>query len=427
MKLLDQSLKYLSFSILLIVSVWAAIFYAGMIDEIRESIDEGLENYKRLIIRKAATDSTVLLKNDFDQGFYTVHEIGRDQALAMTSHYADTFLDMQDDDDLGPEPEPVRMLTTAFENHGRFYELRIINSMVEEDDLVEDLLRSALWLYVLLVASIIIVHNVILRRLWKPFYALLDQLKRFRLGSSGELPAVITTTKEFLDLQEVLTTVLTHNLETYEQQKEFTGNASHELQTPLAIATGKLELLLERGDLGDERAARLSEVLQIITRLTKLNRSLLLLARIESRQLFDNRPVSLNIVTGQVMDDLRELAEFKNITVKLVESAELTADMDPALASILVSNLVKNAIVHNAPGGVTDIEISAGVLRVCNSGTAALDAGRIFNRFYRSSAGAGGTGLGLAIVKAVCVLYSFNVSYFFGHGRHCFEVRFRNS
>src|SRR5690606_7914167 len=176
-----------------------------------------------------------------------------------------------------PELEPVRMLTTAFENNGNYYELQIINSMVEEDDLIEELIYDAIWLYFLLIISLVVINNFVLQRLWKPFYSFLNQLKNYRIGSSKNFPEACTKTKEFTDLQNAVNILLQHNIETYEQQKQFIGNASHELQTPLAIATNKLELLIEKGNLQSEQAENIAEVMSMIERLVRLNKSLLLL------------------------------------------------------------------------------------------------------------------------------------------------------
>lgn len=427
MKLLNQSLKYLSFSVLLIISLWGIVFYFNMLQEIKESIDEGLENYKRVIIRKAETDSTILTKDHFEESFFAIREISQAQALAAKDRYTDTTMYMQDADDEELELEPVRMLTTAFENNGRYFELKIFNSMVEEDDLVEELFREAFWLYLILVASIILINNVVLKRLWKPFYDLLQQLKTFRLGSSKELPKVETKTKEFTDLQNTISTLLQHSIETYEQQKQFIGNASHELQTPLAITINKLELLLEKGNLENTQAETVAQVLQIVERLTRLNKSLLLLTKIENRQFSDSQTISINKTVQQTVADFEEIAKYKGVTFSVNETASLSVQMDSLLANIVVANLVKNAVFHNMPDGVVVIEISGSEIIVSNPGkTIPLNADKIFTRFYKSDTEPTGTGLGLAIVKAICDLYGFAVSYHFENNRHSFKINFHN-
>ncbi len=426
MKLLNKSIIYLSVSLLVIVGLWAVVFYFNMLDEIKESVDEGLDNYKRQIVYQSQKDSTVLKKNNFDEGFFTIREITQSQALSVKDRYIDTLMYMQDADDESPELEPVRMLTTAFENSGHYYELSIINSMVEEDDLVEELLREVLALYLILIASIIIINNVVLKRLWKPFYSFLNQLKNYRLGSSKNLPEVKTKTKEFTDLQNAVITLLQHSIETYEQQKQFIGNASHELQTPLAIATNKLELLIEKGNLQNKQAESIAEIMSIVERLVRLNKSLLLLTKIENKQFLDNQTVSLNEVVHQSGNDLEEIAEFKNVKIFVSETSELTTQMDVSLANVVVSNLLRNAIFHNISNGIVNVEISEEAIRVSNTGiNAPINKQKIFSRFYKTENNTNGTGLGLAIVKAICDLYNFSVLYHFENNLHSFELRFK--
>lgn len=426
MKLLNKSLIWLSVSLLFVIGLWSVFFYFNMLNEIKESVDEGLDNYKRQIVYQVQKDSTVLAKNNFDEGFFAIRQIDQSQALSFKDRYIDTLLYMQDADDETPELEPVRMLTTAFENNGNYYELQIINSMVEEDDLIEELIYDAIWLYFLLIISLVVINNFVLQRLWRPFYSFLNQLKNYRVGNSKNFPEVKTDTAEFTDLQNAVNILLQHNIETYEQQKQFIGNASHELQTPLAIATNKLELLIEKGNLQNEQAESIAEIMSIVERLVRLNKSLLLLTKIENKQFLDNQTISFNEVVKQSVNDLEEIAEFKNIKITVSGKAELTTEMDISLANIIVSNLLRNAIFHNVSNGNVSVEISENAIQISNTGIEnSLSAEKIFSRFHKTENNTNGTGLGLAIVKAVCDLYNFSVSYRFQNSLHCFEIRFK--
>lgn len=424
MKLLNKSLIYLSVSLFFIIGVWSVVFYFNLLSEIKESVDEGLDNYKRQIVATAHKDPSVLDKNNFDDGFFVIREITQNEAFAIRDTYLDTSVMMQDADDDKPELEPVRMLITAFENNGQYYELRIINSMVEEDDLVEELFAEALILYFVLMTLIILINNLVLKRLWQPFYTFLNQLKSYRIGKS--FPQVNTKTQEFNDLQKAVTILLQHNVETFEQQKQFIGNASHELQTPLAIATNKLELLIEKGNLKPEEAENIAEVMHIVERLVRLNKSLLLLTKIENQQFLDNQTVSFNEVVKQNVNDLEEIAEYKNVKITVSEKAELTAQMDISLANVVVSNLLRNAIFHNLENGVVNVEISENAIVISNTGiNAPINQQKLFSRFHKTQNDSNGTGLGLAIVKAVCDLYEFPIFYLFENDLHFFELRIK--
>lgn len=425
MKLLNKSILHLMSWLLLIVSVWSVVFYFSMLDEIRDSVDEELENYKRQIVFKAEKDFSILQQKTFDEGFFSVNKISKEKALHFKDTYHDTEIYAQDADDEAPELEPVRILTTIFEQNGNFYELKIFNNMVEEDDLVKELLWDAVGLYIILIFSILIINNFVLQRLWKPFYKLLTDLKNYRLGISKTFPNVKTETKEFMDLQDALNTLLQYSEKSYEQQKEFIGNASHELQTPLAIAIGKLELLIEKENFTDNQAEKIAEIMAIIERLVRLNKSLLLLTKIENRQFFDNQKINVNDLAQKSIDDLQEIADFKEVSIHYSEKNELFAAADSALINIIISNLLRNAIFHNVKLGTVEVSIEANTLTVTNSGiNNALDSKKIFTRFQKSEQNSSGSGLGLAIVKAIADLYDFSVSYEFKNEKHQFSVKF---
>ena len=425
MKLLNKSISYLSLSILAIVTLWAIIFYVNMLQEIKSSIDEGLENYKRLIIKNAEHDPSILTKNYFDESFFTIHPIEKQEALAFKDQYLDTIIAMQDADDQALEPEPVRMLVSAFESNGKFYRLKVANSMVEEDDLIGELLWDVVWLYLVLIIGILVINNIVLKKLWHPFYSLLAQLKSFRLGTSHELVRTNTTVKEFMDLESSMNHLLQQNINAFERQKEFVGNASHELQTPLAIITNKLELLLENAWVNAKEAESMSEIYQIVQRLIRLNNSLLLLTKIENKQFFDNRLVSINETVDQCVRDLEDMATFRKIKITVNAISPLKTYVDIYLANILVGNLVKNAVHHTSEKGIIIIHITEAKLQVQNTAAdGPLEGELIFSRFYGSRKETDRSGLGLSIVRAIADLYGHRVQYGFDHGMHSFEIFF---
>ena len=425
MKLLNRSITYVSVSILGIVTIWAVIFYINMLNEIKSSIDEGLENYKRLIIEHATQDKSLLEKQYFDESFFTITPISKEKALAFKDTYVDTILLMQDADDEAPEEEPVRMLTTAFEIDGGYYELKVANSMVEEDDLIDELFWDVIWLYIILIIGIVLINNVVLKKLWHPFYQMLQHLRNFRLDKTATIPQVSTKTQEFQELQTALQLMLQQSVRTFEQQKEFIGNASHELQTPLAIVLHKLELLIETESLSELQAAHISEIYETIQRLTRLNKSLLLLTKIENKQFVTPIQVPVNRLVKTSLQDFEDMIVFKNLDVMLKEQAEISVAMDENLAHILVSNLLRNAIFHNSEGGKLYITINPHSFTIANTGSdARLDEEHIFTRFYKGNPQLKHTGLGLAIVKAIADTYGYSIAYTYQDSLHCFTFRF---
>lgn len=423
MRLANQTLKYLSISVLVVIALWSTVFYLFMLEVIHDNIDEELENQKRLIIQELSSNPTVAPDLEFGINNYKVRQISEEQALKMQNVYKDTMLYMQDDDDPQPELEPVRMLTTAFEHQGHYYELSIINSMIEESDLIKNLFYSVVILFVLLVISILSINKVVIERLWGPLYTFLDQLTRFRLGKTKEKPTMDTQIQEFKDLKLAVATLIRHNEESYEQQKQFIGNASHELQTPLAIMINKLEIMAETEGLSQEQSETVAAVLATAERLVRLNKSLLLLSKIENKQFLHNEDLSFNTLVLNIVTEFETIAEFKQVKINVVQEDQLGVQMDGALANIVVSNLLRNALFHNRLGGEVNIHITNKRLTVSNtSAYAALDANLVFSRFYKSDAASKGTGLGLAIVQAICHLYGFAIVYYYENNQHSFQL-----
>jgi len=421
MKLINYTLLYTSIALLFIVGAWAGIFYVNMLDEIYDSIDDGLANSKLLIVQKAQTDTSLLYKNEFGESNYSIQQITESKALATHDLYKDTLLYMESEED----KEPVRMLTTSFAAPaGKFYELKIISSMVEEDDLIEDLFYSVLWLYIILIVSVLFVNNIVLKKVWKPFYHAIDYLQLYKLGKSSTTIPVSTKVKEFKLLNETVSTLLARNLEAYNSQKQFIENASHELQTPLAISISKLELLTEKEDTSGDQLQTISQVIQSLERMTRLNKSLLLLSKIENKQFASDERVDFNILFKQTMDDFLDLSEFKEVHIVYYEEGHLIKRMNKDLAQILVSNLLKNAIVHNVVGGTVDITVRENFFSISNNGALnALNSEKLFSRFYKESVEKGTTGLGLSIVKAILDLYKGSISYDFSD-KHIMGVHF---
>ncbi len=420
MKLLNYTSVYFSLALLIVISIWAAAFYYTMLIEIYDSIDDGLDNQKGLVIQKAATDTTLLKKNNFDESDYTINEIPAGAALNLRDTYIDTMMFMQNE----RSDEPVRLLKTVFLQNGKYYELKVATSMVEEDDLVKQMFFSLLWLYLGLVLFIIIFNNFLFKRIWQPFYRLLKHLKKFRLDKPEPVTPIKTKVDEFNMLNETVQKFVQRNIDTYTSQKHFIENASHELQTPLAISINKLESLAEDEQLKPDQLKLVASALDHLERLTRLNKSLLLLSKIENKQFAEASAVNINELTKKITADFSDQLTFSGLKLTIAEKNSCIKKMNSDLAAILLINLVKNAIIHNKAGGFITITIHSDSLMIENSGVEKpLDQQKIFSRFHSDEPSSASTGLGLAIVKAIGDLYDFNTSYRYEQ-KHIITVHF---
>lgn len=417
MKLLNYTTLYFSLILVVIIPIWAGLFYFSMLEEIYDSMDDGLDNQRMLIITKAAQDSTVLTKHSFEEGNYSISQISKEQARGYKDVFLDTLMYMENEKDF----EPVRLLKTVFINNGNCYSMQVITSMVEEDDLILDLTYSLLWLYFGLIITIIFLNNSLLRNIWKPFNILMNQLKTFNINQSQPLKLSKTRITEFNTLQNAVQRFLSNSVQTYNQQKQFIENASHELQTPVAITINKLELLAESSRLSAYDSELLSSALNNLERLKRLNQSLLLLSKIENQQFAENTKVNINETCKRISENFTDQIDFCNLQFSLKEDGICTWKMNADLAYILISNVIKNAIKHSPRGGNINILITERTFRIENTGDSALDEKIIFQRFQKNGKSNDSTGLGLAIVKAIASISDLSLEYTY-QNKHIFTI-----
>lgn len=422
MKLLNHTLSYLWLILLVVIGLWAGIFYINMIDEIHDSIDDGLDNSKQLIIRKALVDSQMLTKQFFHERNYKVREVSAAHAYRYRDVYLDSTLFMENEQDF----EPVRILRTVFKaGNGRYYELEIVSSMVEEDDLIEDMVYALLWLYLALMASILLVNNFLLRKVWRPFYQLLDRLSGFRLGTNDDFKPPPTKVYEFKELNKSVEALINHTKEAYVSQTQFIGNAAHELQTPLAISISRLELLAEQVSDNEAQLQETAAVIESLQRMTRLNKDLLLLAKIESGQFPEEEPVNINTLAEHTVRLFEPMATYRKTRITIEQQAPLHVKMNLSLAEILITNLVKNAVTHSADGSDITVTVTHYGIRVKNPAQKGmLDKDRIFNRFYKDASAKSNTGLGLAITRSIADHYRFTITYLY-EDAHIFDLRMK--
>ena len=422
MKLFYRVLIHLLAGIFVVLSAWAFVFYWGMIEEVNDEVDDSLEDYSELIIMRSLAGKDLPSNDNGSNNQYFLREVDAAYALSKESIcYRDSMVYIDEKN----ESEPARILTTLFKDKDeRFYELSVYTPSIEKRDLKESIFYLLIGLFVILLVIILLINIWVFHRSMKPFYQLLEWLEHYRLGKNNEKLSIETHTTEFRKLNEAVSRYVAHSEEVFEKQKQFIGNASHELQTPLAICQNRLEMLLEDETLGEQQMSEIMKTYQTLEYLSKLNKSLLLLSKIDNHQFSEEKEVCLNEVLHRYMDDYQEVYAYRDITLTVEEEGELYLRMNETLAVVLITNLLKNAFVHNINKGSIRIVISSSGIRFGNTASgSALDASRVFDRFYQGSKKKeGSTGLGLAIVDAVCRHSSLKIRYRFEEDMHWFEV-----
>ena len=284
-----------------------------------------------------------------------------------------------------------------------------------EADIVKGtMLQFGLIAFILGIA-LVVTMQAISARLWRPFDKTLEAIEAFRLesGSCPQLPRC--DVEEFTRLNNALSQLMLNNLASYRLQKEFAENASHEMQTPLAVFRSKLDMLLQDPNLTMEQAAVIQDLYDMCARLSKMSRGLLLLAKIDNRQYAATEALDLKAFIQRQLPYYESLCVEKNLIITFSShDVQCMVKANRTLLESLVSNLVVNAMRHNRANGKITITVADGSLGIANtSAEPMLDASRVFNRFYRPVPSDSGNGLGLAIAKAVCDYHGWDIAYSF--------------
>ena len=405
-----------------LMAVWGALFYFTMVDEIRDEADDALEDYSAMIISRILSGEELPQGNDGSNNSFEVR--------AVDSNYAATHphLRYHDENIYIPdkrEQEPARVLTCIFSDaEGQFYELMVMTPTFEKNDLFEAVLAWIVVLYVALLFIVLVVTMIIFRRSLQPLYDLLHWLDAYRPGGRPQSVPNKSDVEEFRRLNVALQQAVDRSEELFERQSQFVGNASHELQTPLAIIGNRVEWLLDSPSITEEEAGELFKIQKTLSRAVRLNKTLLLLTKIDNGQFPESVEVDIVTALEEGVESYGDVYAAREVNFTHNLPAELKVTMNESLATTLISNLVKNAYVHTPQGGDAHIEIIGRTLRVSNTGSEPLDKEHIFERFYQAARKEGSTGLGLALVAAVCRYYNLRLEYFFADGKHNFEVEF---
>jgi signal transduction histidine kinase len=216
--------------------------------------------------------------------------------------------------------------------------------------------------------------------------------------------------------------------EDYQSLKEFTENASHELQTPTAIIRGKLDLLME-SDIRDEQAILIAETQNALERLSRIHSSLTLLTKLENKEYEAKEPVHISNLVRETLNAFDELIEMKSLRLEAHIEKGIDIPLHAALADLLVTNLISNAIRHNAPRsgetGLIRVNLTREGLVVVNTGREPqVPTAELFERFKKGNAGSDSIGIGLAIVRQICELSQFEIIYEYRDGLHGLAVSF---
>ena len=420
MKLIYRIALRLSLVLLPLMALWGALFYFTMVDEINDEADDALEDYSELIVKRMLAGRELPKPNSGSNNSYSIVRIDAAEAAERPHiEYYDAEVYIPEKE----ETEPARVLTTIFQDDdGHYYELKVATPTFEKEDLLAAILYWVVFLYLLLLLTTISLTVWVFQRSMRPLYALLHWLDGYTPGRNAAPVPNDTRISEFRRLNAAAQQAADRSERLFEQQKQFVGNASHELQTPLAVLGNRLEWLLDNTEPTETQMEELLKMQRTLRHIVRLNKTLLLLTKIDNGQFPESSEVDITALIGEQLSLYDEIYAGRGIVCSVHASGAFVVRMNESLASILVTNLLKNAYLHTDEAGAVEVELRDRTLTVANDGTAPLDAEHIFERFYQGSRKEGSTGLGLALVSAVARYYGLHIDYRFEHGRHCFSV-----
>lgn len=417
MNLLNATTRYYLLLALLVFVGGSLGLYHGINWALRTEVSEQLADRRRELLAKAQANELAPVSQ-----LATLLDISR---MPRPLGFRDTVVL----DRIEHEWVPHRQLTFPLTVRGEgpvWVSLR--KSLVEAEDLLGVVLAVMVAVLALLLAGMVGLNRWLSARLWAPFRNTLAALRQYDLQQHQALALPAPAVAEFAELNQALNGFSQRLVADYESLREFTANAAHETQTPLAIMQAQLEQLLQVPALAEDpaTASLVTDLYRGTLRLSRLHQALSLLSKIENRQFAEAQPIRLDELLTEKMAQLEPLFDARELRYGLnIAAAPVVVLMHPGLADSLLQNLLQNAVRHNVRGGELMVTLARHELKVSNTGPATTgDPARFFERFRKHNAASDSPGLGLSIVQQICARYGFGLDYkLTEHGtRHILRV-----
>ncbi|AJW62458.1 putative sensor-like histidine kinase YedV [Elizabethkingia miricola] len=415
MKLISYiSRRYIIYAILILLIAIPA-FYFSLRYLMLKSLDENISHQKAWIEKQ--------LKTTIPDNFISFEN----SIIVRPSNNPKVFDSLYNQPVFIPDDNETVMHRISVSNtivNGKPYEIRIQKSMIEDEDLLNSILVLQLVLVIVLLAGLIAINFQLSKKLWKPFNDIVHKLSLYRVDSNEDYQFIPTNIEEFKNLGNSIKDLIKRNQKLYRTQKEFTENASHELQTPIAVMQSNLELLMQTSPISQEQADLIEEISVAGNKMQRLNRTLLLLTKIENNQFPDTEKLKINTSIQKLLSQYEEPAAQKDIQWEIHIENEIEIIANPILIDILIGNILSNAIRHSENAGKVLVRTSHQKLVIANYGNSELNQTDLFQRFKKQSENTNSIGLGLEMSKKICDLYHYDIQYQFINDMHLFSINF---
>lgn len=318
---------------------------------------------------------------------------------------------------------PYRQLYFTVSYRDKHHLINLNQPTIISNDLFYAIVSSLLILMVLFILFTYVIEYLLKKNIWRPLNYNLQQLHEYDLKANTKLELKNPDIKEFDEINDVIMRMVDKINEDYENSRLFTEDASHEMQTPLSIIKSKVDLLTQNASLmqDPENATSIQAISRAVSRLSKLNKSLLLITKINNNQYGGKENIQLEKLLSLYLVDLEELFEVKKLHIE-TDITPCNLYMNANLAEILVSNLMSNAIRHNVVNGHINITLDQSQLRITNTCNESQKTDiNLFNRMSFHNRTTDSVGLGLNIVKSICDKNNFAVNYAYSEN-HIFSI-----
>ncbi len=419
MKLLTKNTIWFLLIMLPLLAAGGIYLYQQFDKELKKEMDEELVNdqIQWLLYFKSIPDDSPVFRITTPE--FSIHPA---KGPADAQPLLKTIMQYQE---VEHKEVPYRQLEQVIRIRENFYTLTIRKSLIEKDDLIRNIALVMTLAFIGLLLFVILVNRLISRSIWRPFYQSLEKMEKLQLEQMPHLTFPDTAVTEFNRLNEVLLNATSRMYHDFVIMKELTEDAAHEMQTPLAIAQNRLELLLQDEALQPTQLKSIAQTHEALQRLSHLNHNMLFMAKIGNKQFMPAGNISIRAVLEKHLRLFEELIRDKDLMVRTDISGDLSLSLHPLLADTLISNLLGNAIKYNYPKGAITIQLNEQLFSICNTSEyPQIPATQLFQRFKKNaSVLENSNGLGLAIVKKITDTNNLKIYYIHKEHEHHFIVR----
>ena len=323
-----------------------------------------------------------------------------------SNQFIDTFLN----------EKPIRQIQVPLNHHSEEVGYLIVAMSLDDAIMVLSNLRNIMFVaFPLILISLFFMARFIVGRSIQPINSIIQTSNRISTENLSERIELPHNKDELFILSKNINDLLDRIENAVEREKQFTSDASHELRTPLAVIKGTLEVLIRKSRTQSEYEEKIKYSILEVDRLNHMVDNLLLLARFENQNLdIKKEPVYLNATILDALSRFSQKIKERNIQVKYEFEDEFIIQSDIYLVSIIIGNILSNAIKYSSQNSTIFIELKNEnnqilcIIQDHGIGITKEDLDKIYNRFYRSDVSnhpeIKGTGLGLSIVKRLCNL-----------------------